>query len=172
MSSPVKEIRKWLTREVSFTSVIEFQTFLAKLFGIASTKTLGSNAMLQPFRSTTKSPGSLVNIVVTTPLQFDPLIQARQRNTFEKQTDNFADVDFDYIEDAKGFSLTQKGNPQLVDQRDKIYQKNRYSSVPGKIFWRCKYWKTQRCLAACITLHNKITRLSGEHTCKIPPAKY
>ena len=55
----------------------------------------------------------------------------------------------------------------LVDLKGYTYQINRFSKCSSKAFWRCQKSRSRQiegpCNARAISLHNKITLLSGTH---------
>ena len=65
----------------------------------------------------------------------------------------------------KGYIASMKGRPMLVDQRGHVYQRIRSSEATGRAFWRCREFKHKdwHCKANVVSLHNKITRITGSH---------
>ena len=86
--------------------------------------------------------------------------------TFQFRKKIFAS-DFDYVEDVKGYTISSHKRPMLVDQRGYTYQISRFSKNSSKAFWRCQRSRSRQiegpCNARAISLHNKITLLSGVH---------
>ena len=81
--------------------------------------------------------------------------------------ENVFSSDFDYVEDVKGYTISSHKRPMLVDQRGYTYQISRFSKSSSKAFWRCQRSRSRQiegpCYARAISLHNKITLLSGVH---------
>ena len=82
--------------------------------------------------------------------------------------------DFDYIEDVTGYASSSHKKPLLVDQRGYTYQISRFSKSSSKAFWRCQRSRSRQlpCSARAISLHNKITLLSGAHNHSPPEIPY
>ena len=80
---------------------------------------------------------------------------------------HFSDHDdipeFAYIEDVKGYTIVKRGGIALVDQKNHTYLKNRKYESTGKIFWTCSGRKKLKCMARVVSVHNKITKITGEH---------
>jgi hypothetical protein len=73
---------------------------------------------------------------------------------------NIFSSDFDYIEDVKGYAISNRKKPMLVDQRDYVYTTARFSKNSSTVYWRCQ---KSGCNARAASLHKKITSLSGRH---------
>ena len=81
--------------------------------------------------------------------------------------DHFSDYDdnpeFTYMEDVKGYTIVKRGGIALVDQKNHTYLKNRKYESTGKIFWTCSGRKKLKCMARVVSVHNKITKITGVH---------
>ena len=59
--------------------------------------------------------------------------------------------------------MSNRGNAMLVDQRNHTYFWNRKYESTGKIFWTCSGRKKLKCKARVVSVHNKITKITGVH---------
>ena len=82
---------------------------------------------------------------------------------------NIFTSDFDYIEDVKGYAVSSRKKPMLVDQRGYIYTTVRFSKNSPNVYWRCQ---KRDCRARAVSLHNKIIHLSGTHDHSIQETSY
>ena len=71
--------------------------------------------------------------------------------------------DIKYVEEVKGYCLSQTGNNLLVDQRDYTYYVDQRSESTSRLFWACTKRGKLKCKARAVTYYDKITKLSGEH---------
>ena len=74
-------------------------------------------------------------------------------------------TDLEYLEEVKGFisgKIREKTEIRLVDQRNYTYGVNK-KDFNNKIWWVCTRAHHQ-CKSQAITIGNKITKLSGEHS--------
>lgn len=69
-----------------------------------------------------------------------------------------------FIEDVRGYCMSNRGTAMLVDQRNYTYRYNRKSPATGKTFWICSSRRTIKCMARVVSVHNKITKITGEHS--------
>ena len=83
--------------------------------------------------------------------------------------ENIFTSDFDYIEDVKGYAVSSRKKPMLVDQRGYIYTTVRFSKNSPNVYWRCQ---KRDCRARAVSLHNKIIHLSGTHDHSIQETSY
>ena len=60
--------------------------------------------------------------------------------------------------------MSNRGTEMLVDQRNYTYRYNRKSPATGKTFWICSSRRTIKCMARVVSVHNKITKITGEHS--------
>ena len=101
------------------------------------------------------------NFVLYVVLYLKSKFQLFQRNIFTS--------DFDYIEDVKGYAVSSRKKPMLVDQRGYIYTTVRFSKNSPNVYWRCQ---KRDCRARAVSLHNKIIHLSGTHDHSIQETSY
>ena len=73
--------------------------------------------------------------------------------------------DLNYVEEVKGYSISQLGTAQLVDQRNYIYTRNRKKG--NRIFWCCTR-KRNKCKGTASTYENYIMNLGGFHNHEPP----
>ena len=74
---------------------------------------------------------------------------------------------FIYLEEAKSLKNDgRNGKLRLIDQRNYTYIVNRKSADFNKVWWICGNYnnKVNKCNARAISVGNKITKLSGEHS--------
>ena len=68
--------------------------------------------------------------------------------------------DLNYVEEIKGYTVSNHGRAQLVDQRNYTY--NVHGKKANRIFWRCSK-KHKKCKGRASTFENYIMKLSGIH---------
>ena len=81
---------------------------------------------------------------------------------FADTDDDVEVIDFEYVEDVKGYAVSKRGRP-LVDQRNYKYVMNRCSKTGGKAWWKCVAYKRLKCKATAISKQNKILKFGAEH---------
>ena len=74
--------------------------------------------------------------------------------------------DLNYVEEIKGFTVSQYGGAVLVDQRNFTYIKN--NTKANRIFWLCPNYRHpqkdhSKCKARATTCGKYIMKLSGTH---------
>lgn len=79
----------------------------------------------------------------------------------------FADT-LDYIEEVKGYKLSQKQQAMLVDQRDFVYRKRSCDSRTGRTYWTCRNLRRNQCKASCVSFDEKIVFFGGDHNHAAP----
>ena len=79
--------------------------------------------------------------------------------------------DLNYVEEIKGYTISQRNRAVMVDQRNYTYQKN--NKKGNRIFWVCseKGHKGLKkgCMARASTFGNYIMKLSGIHNHEVNP---
>ena len=68
------------------------------------------------------------------------------------------------MEEVKGYCMSNQGANLLIDQRDYTYSMNAKSRTTCRLYWQCTVRRKAKCKARAVTIGNKITKLSGEHT--------
>ena len=68
-----------------------------------------------------------------------------------------------YIEEVKGYCMSNRGTAMLVDQRNYTYRYNRKSPSTSKTFWICSHRRAIQCMARVVSVNNKITKITGQH---------
>ena len=68
--------------------------------------------------------------------------------------------EFNYLEDVKGYTVSNHGRAVLVDQRNFTYlTSNKYGK---RTFWKCRKFR-KKCKARASTVENYIMSLTGVH---------
>ena len=68
--------------------------------------------------------------------------------------------EFNYVEDVKGYTVSNHGRAVLVDQRNFTYlTSNKYGK---RTFWKCRKFR-KKCKARASTYENYIMSLNGVH---------
>lgn len=75
----------------------------------------------------------------------------------------FADTNSGFVEQVKGFRLSQRNQHMLVDQRDFVYHEQRRYESSGKVTWRCKHMRRLKCRARCISKNHNILMFINDH---------
>ena len=79
--------------------------------------------------------------------------------------------DLNYVEEIKGYTISQRNRAVMVDQRNYTYQKN--NKKGNRIFWVCseKGHKGLKkgCMARASTSGNYIMKLGGTHNHEVNP---
>ena len=72
--------------------------------------------------------------------------------------------DLNYVEEVKGYTISQQGHAVLVDQRNFTYMVHKKAGT--RTFWRCRKYRKRNiisCNARASTYQNYIMKLSGIH---------
>ena len=70
--------------------------------------------------------------------------------------------DLNYVEEIKGYTVSNHGRAVLVDQRNYTYSVNKKKA--NRTFWVCSYsYRHKKCKARASTCGNYIMKLSGTH---------
>ena len=70
--------------------------------------------------------------------------------------------EFNYVEEIKGYAVSNHGRAMLVDQRNYTYILHNKSGVKKNLYWKCRKYR-KMCKAKALTHENYILKLNGEH---------